>query len=251
LKTRMRVASISGVVAVGLALGACGGDETGSSDVLPQGSEAVHLKPGDFSTKIDNPYWPMKPGTKWVYREADTVGASQKIVVTVTDKTKRIANGIEARVVHDAATEKGVPTEVTDDWYAQDKHGNIWYLGERSTAYEKGRPKTTAGSFEAGVKGAQPGIALPAHPKPGMSYRQEYLRGEAEDRGAIVTVGEEQVEVPFGFFHRYVLMTRDLEPTEPRVQELKFYARGVGPVLSIHTDGPGERAALMGYTPGG
>ena len=91
---------------------------------------------------------------------------------------------------------------------------------------------------------------MPADPEPGLSYRQEYLKGEAEDRGAIVTVGEEQVEVPFGFFDQDVVMTRDLVPTEPRVQELKFYAKGVGPVLTVHTNGEGGRGELLRYTPG-
>ncbi len=85
---------------------------------------------------------------------------------------------------------------------------------------------------------------------PGMTYRQEYYKGHAEGRGAIVTVGAEQVEVPFGHFTG-VLMTRDLVPTEPKVQELKFYAAGVGPLLSIHTDGAGGRSALVSFTPGG
>ena len=92
---------------------------------------------------------------------------------------------------------------------------------------------------------------MPADPEPGMSYRQEYLEGEAEDQGAVVTVAEERVEVPFGYFGENVLMTRDLVPTEPHVQELKFYAPGVGLVLAVHTDGSGERAVLTEYVPGG
>jgi hypothetical protein len=91
---------------------------------------------------------------------------------------------------------------------------------------------------------------MPANPEPGLSYRQEYYEGEAEDEGAVVTVGEEQVQVPFGYFKSGVLMTRDLVPTEPKVQELKFYAPDVGPVLSVHTDGAGGRAELVSYTPG-
>jgi hypothetical protein len=91
---------------------------------------------------------------------------------------------------------------------------------------------------------------MPANPRPGLSYRQEYYKGKAEDKGAVITVGQEQVEVPAGHFARNVLMTRDLVPTEPKVQELKFYAPGVGPVLSLHTDGSGGRAALVRYTPG-
>jgi hypothetical protein len=230
--------------------GAQAGKPRGGPDHLPHGSEVVHLNPSDFSTRIDNRYWPMSPGTKWVYRETDSQGTDQKVVIKVTRKTKKIANGITARVIRDTATENGVPVEITDDWYAQDKRGNIWYLGEYTTSYENGKPVDHAGSFEAGVDGAQPGIAMAARPKPGLSYRQEYYKGQAEDKAAIITVGQEQVEVPYGYFNKRVLMTRDLVPTEPKVQELKFYAPGVGPLLSVHTDGAGGRAALVSYTPG-
>jgi hypothetical protein len=217
---------------------------------LPQGSEPSVLDPADFTAKIDNPYWPMRPGSRWVFSETDTHGTRQKVVVTVTGKTKMIANGVKARVIRDVVTESGTPVEITDDWYAQDKHGNVWYLGEAVRNYENGKLVDRTGSFEAGVDGAQPGIAMPTNPVPGLSYRQEYYKGQAEDKAAIVTVGEEQVQVPFGFFDKEVLMTRDLVPTELRVRELKFYARGVGPLLSMHTDGPGGRAALISYSDG-
>jgi hypothetical protein len=240
---------------VAVAVGGGAGDSNArpASDThrgLPQGSEPSRLNPADFTTKIDNPYWPMRPGSRWVFSETDAQGTRQKVVVTVTGKTKTVANGVKARVIRDVATERGTPVEITDDWYAQDKHGNIWYLGEAVRNYENGKLVDRAGSFEAGVEGAQPGVAMPANPVPGLSYRQEYYKGQAEDKGAIVTVGQEQVEVPFGFFREGVLMTRDLVPTEPRAQELKFYARGVGPVLSMHTDGPGGRAALISYSAG-
>jgi len=221
-----------------------------STGGLPQGSEPVDLDPADFSINIDNPYWPMSPGSRWVYSETDSEGTKQKVVVTVTDKTKLIANGIEARVVRDVVTEKGKPVEITDDWYAQDRDGNIWYLGEAVRNYKNGKLVDRAGSFEAGVDGAQAGVAMAADPVPGLTYRQEYYEGEAEDKAAVITVGEEQVEVPFGHFADRVLMTRDLVPTEPKVQELKFYAPGVGPLLSMHTDGAGGRAALISYQPG-
>ena len=83
-----------------------------------------------------------------------------------------------------------------------------------------------------------------------MTYRQEYFKGEAEDEGGVITVGDEQVEVPFGFYDEDVLMTRDLIPLEPKVQELKFYAPGVGPVLAVHLDGAGGREELVSYEPG-
>lgn len=218
---------------------------------LPQGSEPVKLDPADFSINIDNPYWPMAPGDRWVYSETDTDGTKQKVVVEVTGKTKMIANGIEARVIRDTVSENGEPVEVTDDWYAQDKAGNIWYLGENTAEYKNGKVTSRAGSFEAGVDGAQPGIAMPADPESGLSYRQEYYKGEAEDKAAVITVGQEQVQVPYGFFDKDILMTRDLVPTEPKVQELKFYAPDVGPLLSVHTDGAGGRAVLVNYTRGG
>ena len=253
-----------GVLGVSFAVAACGGNSDSSSskgktgaepaaveNALPQGSEPVELDPKDFSIEIDNPYWPMSPGNKWVYRETDTKGALENVVVEVTDETKMIANGIEARVIRDTVSENGKPVEITDDWYAQDSSGNIWYLGEYVTNYENGKVVDHKGSFEAGVDGAQPGIAMPGNPKPGMSYRQEYYKGEAEDRAGVITVGEEQVQVPFGYFKDDVLMTRDLVPTEPKVQELKFYAPGVGPLLSVHTDGNGGRAELISFTPGG
>ena len=226
------------------------GESDQSVTALPQGSEPVNLNPADFTTRIDNPYWPMTPGSRWVYRETDTTGTKQRVVIEVTRQTKTIANGIEARVVRDTVTEDGQPVEITDDWYAQDSAGNIWYLGEDTAEYKHGKISSRAGSFEAGVDGAQAGIALPANPEPGMSYRQEYYKGQAEDEAAVITVGEEQVQVPFGFFAADVLMTRDLVPLEPKVQELKFYAPGVGPLLSVHTDGAGGRAELVSFTPG-
>ena len=221
---------------------------SGSREGMPQGSEPVKLDPADFSVSIDNPYWPMSPGTKWVYSETDTKGTNQKVVVEVTDETKMMANGIEARVVRDSVTENGAPVEITDDWYAQDKARNVWYLGEYVTNYKNGKAIDHGGSFEAGVDGAQPGIVMPANPDPGLSYRQEYYKGEAEDKAAIITIGEERVQVPLGYFDKDVLMTRDLVPTEPKVQELKFYTPNVGPLLSMHTDGDGSRAELVSYS---
>ena len=246
---------ISTLIAVIVAAGAIAAVSVGATGKntnrgLPQGSERVTLNPADFTTNITNRYWPMKPGTRWVYRGGDSSGTSQLVVIEVTNRTKRIANGVTARVIRDTVTEGGRLVEVTDDWYAQDRRGNIWYLGEYVSNYKNGRVTDHAGSFEAGVDGAQAGVAMPARPYPGLSYRQEYYKGEAEDKAAIITVGKEQVQVPFGFFKRGVLMTRDLVPTEPKVQELKFYAPGVGPLLSLHTDGDFGRAVLVSYKPG-
>jgi hypothetical protein len=227
---------------------ACGGDDPKPGSGLPQGSERVKLDPKDFSTNIDNPYWPMRPGSRWVYRETDSEGTVQRVVVTVTNRTKQIANGVEARVVHDEVTENGEPVEITDDWYAQDSKGNVWYLGEDTTEYEKGKPVTKAGSFEAGRDGAQAGVIMPAKPEPGLAYRQEYLKGEAEDKARVMSV-DEQAEVPAGHYTG-VLMTRDVNPLEPKILEFKFFARGVGPVLAVNVSGGSDREELVRFTKG-
>jgi hypothetical protein len=253
---RKQVVPGLGVLAAGLAVGVAAVGSGSSADAaraggpgrLPQGSERVNLDPADFTTRITNPYWPMRPGYRWVYRETDSEGANQRVVVTVTNRTKKIANGITARVVHDAVTAGGRPVEITDDWYAQDKAGNVWYLGEDTTEYENGKPSSKHGSFEAGIDGAQPGVVVPAHPRRGLRYRQEYYKGQAEDRARVVSL-KEKAEVPFGYFGR-ALMTREDNPLEPKVLEFKFYARGVGPVLAVAVSGGSDREELIRFRKG-
>ncbi|MGH2943105.1 MAG: hypothetical protein ACRDLN_10100, partial [Solirubrobacteraceae bacterium] len=213
---------------------------------LPQGGERVALDPADFSTTIDNPYWPMAPGTRWVYRETTGDGPPNRVVVTVTDRTKRVAAGIVGRVVHDRVTRAGRLVEDTLDWYAQDAAGNVWYLGEATREYERGRVSSTAGSWEAGVDGAQAGVVVPAHPRVGMTYRQEHRPGEAEDRARVLAL-DERVQVPAGSFRR-ALMTRDWTPLEPDVVEHKLYARGTGPVLTLDVSGGSGREELLRIT---
>jgi hypothetical protein len=240
----------SAIAAVGLT--ACDDDSSGSSDSstsgLPQPGEDVTLDPADFSTTIDNPYWPMAVGSKWVSEETDAEGAVRHVVVTVTDKTKVLANGVEARVVHDAVTEDGQPEEITDDYYAQDSAGNIWYLGEDTAEYTNGKVTSTHGSFEAGVDGAQGGVVVPAHPEAGQFFRQEFYAGEAEDEATILSL-DEQVQVAAGHFTD-VMLTSERNPLEPRVAELKFYAPNVGPVFAIGVSGSTDREELLSYSPG-
>jgi hypothetical protein len=211
---------------------------------LPTGSEPVHLDPTQFTNRINNPYWPMTPGDRWVYRETDAQGREQRIEVTVTSKTKRIL-GIDARVVHDIATQDGQVREDTYDWYAQDAQGNIWYLGEDTKEYGNGQVVSTQGSWQAGVDGAQPGVLLPAHPKPGMSYRQEYYKGQAEDAAAVLSL-DMRAKVPHGIYN-HLLTTKEHTPLEPNLLEQKFYARGVGPVLAVTVSGGSDREELLRF----
>jgi hypothetical protein len=229
-------------------LAACG---AGPEPAPPTGIDELQIPtaspdPTDFVAEIDNPYLPLVPGSRWVY-EGESDGEAERIEVVVTDD-RRVISGIVATVVRDSVFVEGELVEDTYDWYAQDAQGNVWYLGEDTKEYEDGKVTTTAGSWQAGVDGAQPGILLPGRPSRGMAYRQEYYKGEAEDKAAIITIGEERVQVPLGYFDKDVLMTRDLVPTEPKVQELKFYAPNVGPLLSMHTDGDGSRAELISYS---
>ena len=177
----MRKTTIGAVAAlvIGTAAPACGGSGSSSATQpagggattvpettsLPIDGKPFPLDPSEFTTEIDSPYWPMKPGSQWVFRETDAEGSVSRVVVTVLDKTKMIANGVEARIVHDQVTEGDQIVEDTYDWYAQDADGNLWYLGEDTTEYENGKPKTKEGSWEAGVDGALPGIIMPASPQ--------------------------------------------------------------------------------------
>ena len=190
----------------------------------------------------------MSVGSKWVYKELDPEG-DLRVEVTVTDQTKQIANGVEARVVHDEVSRGGEPVEITDDWYAQDADGTIWYLGEDTAEYENGKVVSREGSFEAGVDGAEPGVIMPGDPQPGLEYRQEYLEGEAEDFASVIGFAL-QVEVPAGRYDN-VLQTEDVNPLgDPQQVENKFFAEGVGPLLTLDLTGSG-REELVSYTPGG
>jgi len=255
MRQKRLVAVLLGILVPVVATAVGGGGVTADAATaagckLPKGSERVRLDPRDFTTRIDNQWWPMRPGSRWIYRETDPEGTKQKVVVTVTPRTKRIANGVTARVVHDVVTEDGELVEVTNDWYAQDRCGNVWYLGEATKEYENGKAVSTEGSFEAGVDGAQAGVIMPAKPRAGLSYRQEYYAGHAEDRASVISLGE-QVEVPFGYFEKgTVLMTRDLNPLEPKILEFKLYARGIGPVLALGVSGGSDREELLRYTRG-
>jgi hypothetical protein len=242
-----------GALAVGLvlAVAGCGGaDENGgrTSSGLPRGSEPVKLDPAAFTTEIDNRYLPLRPGSRWLYRETGANGTRQRVVVTVTDRTRRIANGIEARVVHDTVTADGALVEDTFDWYAQDADGNVWYLGEDTKEYADGKVVSTAGSWEAGVDGAQAGVVMPAKPRPGLEYRQEHYEGEAEDAARVLSL-DDQAEVPAGHYTD-VLLTKDWNPLEPRILEHKLYAQDVGLVLAVGVSGSSEREELLRFRAG-
>jgi hypothetical protein len=197
--------------------------------------------PARFVEVVDNPYFPLQLGTAFIY-EGTSDGEAQRDEVTVTDQTKTIL-GVRCVVVRDTVTVEGEVVEDTLDWYAQDRDGNVWYLGEDSKSYENGEVVSTEGSWEAGVDGAQPGIIMPAEPRIGVEYRQEYYAGEAEDMASVLSIGD-SVTVPYGTFDK-VLVTKEWSPLEPEVVEHKSYAPGIGLILEESVSGEQERLELV------
>jgi hypothetical protein len=197
--------------------------------------------------------FPLIPGTRWVY-EAD----GEIITVTVTDETKLI-EGVTCLTVHDLVTdEDGAAIEDTDDWYAQDLQGNVWYCGEISQSlelFEGDDPEQPElvdidGSWKTGRDYAKPGIQMFAHPerKIGKTYRQEMALNEAEDVAEIVTVeGEEGTDAADCGDPPECLVTREYTPKEPDVVEFKYYAPGVGLILEVNPE-TGDRTELVEFT---
>jgi len=224
-------------------LAGCGssGGTGGEAQGKAKDAYAPSVDPADFTTKIDNKYFPLEPGTTFVYR-GKTEDASEGDTVAVTSETRNIM-GVECVVVDDRVTEDGELTEKTYDWYAQDEKGNVWYFGEDSKEYENGKVKSTEGSWEAGKDGAEPGIIMPANPNVGETYRQEYYKGEAEDMARALKL-DGSATVPRGSYD-HVLVTREWTPLEPNIAEHKYYAAGVGNVLEVAVKGPQERLELV------
>jgi hypothetical protein len=210
---------------------------------LPIGADHTNLDPADFSADVTNPFWPMKPGTRWTYRNVEDGQPPQDIEVVVTTATKKLANGVTARAVRDTARVKGQITEDTVDWYAQDTNGNVWYMGENTAEFKNGKIDTREGSWEAGKDGAMPGIMLPARPQDGQKYRQEYKKGEAEDNGEVIATND-LVEVKAGRY-KDALVTMDTSSVETTAVEYKFYAPGVGPLLALDVSGGAAREELV------
>jgi hypothetical protein len=235
---------------------ACGDDDGGAGATTTAGvaDTAAVIDPGDggdyapdidpasFVEVVDNPYFPMLVGSRWVY-EGEADGETERVEIVVTDQRKNVM-GIAATVVRDSVYVEGELVEDTFDWFAQDRDGNVWYLGEATESFdEHGASEGTEGSFEHGVDGAYGGIVMLADPQVGDAYRQEYRQGEAEDLGEVMELGT-TASVPFGDYQD-VLRTRDWNPLEPDVIEEKYYAPGIGVVLETVVRGDGGPAELL------
>ena len=202
---------------------------------------------GGYRARVDNPWFPLLPGSHWVYRGTKD-GKPARDFVTVTRQTKTI-DGAPCVAVSDRLYLSGRLEERTTDWYSQDAKGNVWYFGEATAELDRaGRVKSTSGSWRAGVKGARPGIFMFAHPKVGQSARQEYYKGQAEDHFKVLRL-HAGVKVPYGSW-RNALLTKEWTPLEPGTIDHKLYVRGIGTVLERTVRGGSERYELVAFRRG-
>ena len=203
--------------------------------------------PARFSARVTNQWYPLLPGSVYVYRGVKD-GEPSREVMTVTHRTKTI-EAAPCVVVSDLLYLSGRLEERTEDYYTQDSLGRVWYFGEKTAELDKqGHVKTTSGSWLAGVHGAKAGIFMFTHPIPGRSARQEYYKGEADDHFQVLRL-DASVKVPF-ITTTHALLTKEWTPLEPGVIDHKYYARGIGTVLERTAKGPLERNALVSFRKG-
>jgi hypothetical protein len=256
LKLAAKAATASALLIVAAVLAGCGSSGSESSSSTSVGSPSasslapIHGKyspsidPANFVATIDNAYWPLKPGTGFHYTgiRGKTPQTDDEIV---THQTKQIL-GVACTVVRDTVSEHGAPVERTFDWYAQDKQGNVWYMGEDSLERKHGHFVTASDSWKSGVNGAQPGIIMPGNPQPGDVYRQEYYPpGQALDQAHVLgTRGS--FTVPYGSFKR-ALVTSEFSPLEPQTEQ-KYYVAGLGEIQERVVKGHHEQFQLAAVT---
>jgi hypothetical protein len=200
--------------------------------------------PTAFATKIDNPYFPLTPGTTLRYT-GKLDGQPATDVFAVTTATKTIL-GVRTTVVHDQVFAKGELVEDTDDWYAQDAVGNVWYFGEDTKELDNGQVVSTEGSWEAGVDNARAGIFMPAHPEVGQSFKQEDAKGVAEDCTKIAAL-DASVKTPF-VASQQALQTEEFSLLEPGVLDNKYYVGGIGLVKEQTVQGGSDVLELVSVT---
>jgi hypothetical protein len=229
-----------GTLAVAIAAASAGAAYAPQAHSQATGGPPAMPPASRFSAHVDNPWFPLLRGTRWVYAGLKD-GKPTRDIVTVTRQTKRI-EGVPCIAVHDRLYMGGRLEERTTDWYSQDSHGNVWYFGENTAELDAhGHVTSTEGTWKAGVNGGQPGIYIPGHPRLGQTGLQEFLKGHAEDHFKII--GLFDTVAPPGKAN--TLLTKEWTPLEPGVIDHKMYVRGIGTVLEQSQSGPNERNELI------
>jgi hypothetical protein len=188
---------------------------------------------GGFTTRVDNPWFPLRPGTTYVSMGTKD-GKVARDVLRVTSRVATIA-GVPCAVVEDRLYLDGVLEERTTDWYSQDASGTVWYFGEQTAELDRrSHVTTTEGSWQAGADGARAGIFMPARPRVGTAFQQEFARGVAADHFRVRARVDDRL-----------LLTKEWTPLEPGVLDHKTYVRGIGTVLELTVKGGDERLELV------
>ncbi len=235
-ETDMKQQNTIRALAIALALSALNLTVASATDVTDD------INPADFTVRIDNPFFPLPPGISFIYRGRKGL-SKERDVFAVTDRTI-VIEGVTCRVVHDRVFIRGILQENTFDYFAQDRDGNVWYFGEDTEELDKkGNVISTEGTWRAGVNGAQPGVIMEAHPQVNDHYFQELAAPLAQDEATVLSL-HETASVPLTKF-RNCLLTKEFTQLEPGNVEHKFYARGIGFVLSVVVKGGKERLALV------
>jgi hypothetical protein len=247
LKTAALATAIGAVMAACTSAGSGGGSGSGSGSTTRSATPAasattVAYRAGDFSTDVDNRWFPLKPGTTLVYRGTKDEGKALEYF-TVSRQTQKVG-GVPCRVVLDRLYLDGKLAETTRDYYSQDSKGNVWYFGEDTAELEPdGSMVGTEGTWHTGEAGAQPGVFMPANPRVGESHRQEYYPGHAEDFFQVVDLSA-SVSVPYKSFSG-TMLTKEWTPLEPDVLDHKYYVAGIGEVKEVTVKGPLEELVLI------
>ena len=205
------------------------------------------IDPANFSSVIDNTYFKMPAGKVMAY-EGQTPDGFENSEISISGETREIM-GVKTLIIDDHVTMDGVIHEHTRDFVAQDKDGNVWYFGEEVDNYAKGKLKDHHGSWMAGVKGALPGIWMKSKNTVGDSYRQDYLKGEAEDMAKIVDL-DATVTVKAGSF-QHCLKVFESTPLEPDAKEHKYYCPETAGTTLVEDMKESSRLDLIQVSGGG
>ncbi len=247
-KTRIVSIGVAALLAAGVLAAKASTRSAAAAPRVAAAASVAVINPNDFTKPVPNPYFPLVPGTVFKYRGSE---GNQRFVerLTITHSTK-VIQGVTTTVVKDILRRSdGSLAEKTEDWYAADNSGNVWYFGEDTATYHpNGTLDSREGSWEAGVKGAVAGIIMKADPMPTDAYRQEFYAGHAEDQAWTVQVNA-HVRVPLrGFDH--VVRSFEWTRLEPNVVSVKFYASGFGIVREQDVAGGTEKFELVAVTHG-
>jgi hypothetical protein len=204
------------------------------------------IHPANFVSQVDNPYFPLVPGTTLRYRGVDKDGTTPQFDTFAVTHQRKLIMGVSCTVVRDTVTSRGRPVQRTYDWFAQDRQGNVWYMGEETQELKYGRFGKMIDSGPAGMNGAQPGLMMEAHPATGDSYWQFHWPGHAMDTTIVLGSGG-QLKLPIRSFNGS-LLTQEQSPLEPGVKDQKWSVAGIGYVRERAASGSHEQIKLVSIT---